>query len=246
MAEIRHLSNAPIREAIIDIQFEPLADIEAVDHFAASFASASDKVSDLWTSTLELKMEPNGVRQSQVGSRIGKRVDLEDGKHVVQFRTAGFTFSRLYPYESWEVMSDKALNFWHRYFEAMKPTVISRVATRYINSIQLPLPIDDFSGYFVYAPEVPSSLPQSISSFFSRVVIADPATSDVTNVTQMLEGLSPDQSSLTVLLDIDATYPQPLPTSDASQITTILNRLRDTKNKAFFGFLEEKALEPYL
>ncbi|WP_081054585.1 TIGR04255 family protein [Burkholderia vietnamiensis] len=245
MAEIRHLANAPIREAIIDIQFVPDVAIEAVDSFAANFASANDRVSDLWSSTLELQVESTGVRQSQVGARVGKRIDLYDGKHIVQLRTSGFTFSRLPPYERWEVMSEHALGIWQKYLEAMKPTGISRLATRFINSIEIALPITDFGDFLEYPPEVPDSLPQGVMSFINRVTFAAPSA-DFTTVTQMLEGMSPDQKSVTILLDIDAAHSAPTPITDLLQAAPILNRLRDTKNKAFFGFLKDKALEPYL
>ena len=246
MAKTQHLANAPIREAIFDIQFVSAVAIEAVDSFAAEFASADDKVTDLWTSTLELKVETTGVRHSQVGARVGKRVDLADGKHIVQFRSAGVTFSRLHPYDSWEVTSEKALNVWHRYFEVVKPSGISRVAARFINSIEISLPITDFSDYLTYAPDVPSSLPQTISNFLSRVEIVDPSNNDVTNVTQTLEGWTADAKGLKVLLDIDAAHLAPSPILEIQQLPTILKRLRETKNNTFFGFLKEKALEPYL
>ncbi|MFM0089270.1 TIGR04255 family protein [Paraburkholderia sediminicola] len=246
MAQHRYLSNAPIREAIIDIQFLPVVGIESVDRFAAAFASQEQgKMTDVWTATLELKIEPTGMRPSQTGSRVGRRVDLADGKHVVQFRTSGFTFSRLHPYESWEVMSEKALGIWEGYFEAMKPSSIARVATRFINAITLPLPIADYSNYLTYAPDVPDTLPQTIAGFLNQVQIVDAGNSDITVVTQTTEAWTPDQKGLVVLLDIDASHTPGSQIEDLSQVSVILNRLRDTKNKAFFGFLEEPALEPY-
>ena len=104
----------------------------------------------------------------------------------------------------------------------------------------------DFSDYLTYAPDVPSSLPQSISNFLSRVEIVDPSNNDVTNVTQTLEGWTTDGKGLRVLLDIDAAHSPQSPILELQQLTAILSRLRDTKNNTFFGFLKEKALEPYL
>jgi uncharacterized protein (TIGR04255 family) len=110
MAKIRHLARAPIREAIIDLQFQPQASLESVDAFAATFASSGDRVTDLWASTIELKVEAGGVHHAQTGSRIGKRIDLGDGKHVVQLHRSGITFSRLPTYESWELMSSSVIS----------------------------------------------------------------------------------------------------------------------------------------
>ncbi|WP_080465501.1 TIGR04255 family protein [Burkholderia cenocepacia] len=246
MAEIRHLSDAPIREAIIDIQFGPEVAFETIDSFATDFASSDDKISDIWTSTLQVKVEPTGVRQSQVGARVGKRIDMDEGKHVVQFRTTGFTFSRLRPYDRWEVMSEDALGIWKKYHDAIKPAAITRLATRFINAIEISLPIVDFADFLIYPPEVPNSLPQGVMSFLNRVAFSDPGTPDVTTVTQMLEGLSPDQKNVTILLDIDAACIAPPTDTDIRQIALTLGRLRETKNKAFFGYLKESALERYL
>lgn len=245
MAKIRHLARAPIREAIIDLQFQPQVSLEAVDRFAADVASNGDKVTDLWASTIELKVEAGGIRHAQTGSRIGKRIDLEDGKHVVQLHRSGVTFSRLPSYESWELISASAQQVWSRYFALVQPAEVVRIAVRFINALRVPMPLSDFDEYLTYAPQLPPDLPQSLSGFLNRVVINDQANGDFAVVTQMLEGETADRTGLNVLIDIDVSHPCQLATTDEQQITTILNRLRDTKNKAFFGFLEEKILEQY-
>ncbi|MGN4072152.1 TIGR04255 family protein [Burkholderia gladioli] len=244
MAEIRHLSNAPIREAVIDIQFQPAASIEAVDRFAADFARSDDKVSDLWTATLQVNSQTNGA--SQVGTRIGKRIVIDEGVHIVQFRTTGFTFSRLPPYDRWEVMSADALRIWERYFAVVKPASLTRLATRFINAIDLPLPVMDFGDFLTYPPEVPDGLPQVIADYLHRVSFCAPGATDITTITQALEGLTADQKCVCVLLDIDAAHTPSPQVLDIGQVALILDRLRDTKNKAFYGSLKEKALEPYL
>jgi uncharacterized protein (TIGR04255 family) len=127
----------------------------------------------------------------------------------------------------------------------VQPAEVVRIAVRFINALRVPMPLSDFDEYLTHAPQLPPTLPQSLSGFLNRVVINDQANGDFAMVTQMLEGETPDHTGLNVLLDIDVSHPCQLATTDEQEITTILNRLRDTKNKAFFGFLEEKILEQY-
>ena len=76
----------------------------------------------------------------------------------------GFTFSRLKPYETWENLRDEAYRLWQKYREITSPEII-RVALRYINKLEFPLPIKNFSDYLTAAPIVPAELPQGVSSF---------------------------------------------------------------------------------
>ncbi|KUZ69217.1 hypothetical protein WI38_15385 [Burkholderia ubonensis] len=77
------------------------------------------------------------------------------------------------------------------------------------------------------------------------MVLADEATNDVAIITQLLEGETSDRSGLNVLLDIDVSHACKIDGRDIGEISSVMNRLRDFKNGAFFGFLEENILEQY-
>lgn len=246
MAMQRHLSQAPIREAVIDIQFQASTTPTEVADFAEGFAAGRGQLSDLWAANVELKAGADGIHQTHTGIHIGKRLNFQDGKHVAQFRTNGFTFSRLPPYETWELMSASAADVWTSYLEAIRPQSISRLGVRFINSLRLPLPVVSFDDYLVSAPQVPAELPQSVRGFFSRVQIVDATNADVAVVTQMLEGEEPGGAAINVLFDIDVFHSCDLRLIDGGTINSVLGRLRNFKNKTFFGYLREKTLEPYV
>ena len=44
-----------------------------------------------------------------------------DEKEVLQFGIGGYTFSRLSPYQSWEMHFPKAMKYWERYLDVVKP-----------------------------------------------------------------------------------------------------------------------------
>lgn len=246
MAKPRHLSRAPIREALIDIQFAPAANLESVAAFAQEAAGVEGSISDLWETKLDLTIGSDGTQHSNTGTCVGKRIDFPGSKHVVQLRTTGFTFSRLPPYETWEAMSEHALDIGFRYLAAVRPEHVVRLAVRYINTLQIPLPVTAFEEYLTCPPQIPSELPQGLTSFLSRVVIAAPESGDVGVVTQVLEGMTPEGNALSILLDIDASHLCKLNGLQTDKVRAVLDRLRAFKNDAFFGFLEEKAVEQYV
>lgn len=246
MAKPRHLTHAPIREAVIDIQFQAATNQQDVASFAQQYADGRGRLHDLWAASLEVRVGASGIEQARTGTQIGKRLDFDDGQHVAQFRVNGFAFSRLAPYETWESMNESASGAWAEYSSAIQPREVNRIALRYINSLCIPLPVDAVESYLPYGPRLPPELPQVISGFLSRVQINDVVTGDFTVVTQMAESVTPDGAGLNVLFDIDVSHPCSLAWGGDDQISEVLSRLRELKNKAFFGFLEEKTLEPYI
>lgn len=243
MATRRHLDRAPIQEALIDIRFEPPVVSTLVDSMAGEFAKPNGTVHDLWETTFELRggSEPQTTQTTQTGVRAGKRIDF--GKNVVQLRTTGFTFSRLAPYQDWEAMSLDAANLWQRYLKAAGEVAIIRLAVRYINVLNLQLPMGDFKEFLNSPPAVPEPLPQAVSSFMTRVVSVDQASNDHAAVTQVFEGLSPGSQEFKLILDIDVFHPCSFGGLDFTQISTVLARLRDLKNDVFFEYLTDKSLE---
>lgn len=245
MAKRRHLSRAPIREAAIDIQFQTAANLDDIACFAKKFAEGKGRLSDVWNAAFELR--PDGPQPIQTRTHTGIRLDLDDGKHVVQFRVGRFTYSRLPPYDTWETMSAGASEIWREYAAIMRPQVVSRVAVRYINALSVPLPIKDLDDYLTCGPQVPPGLPQTLGGFLNRLQIDDAGNGDSAVVTQLLQGRAEDGSGvLDILFDIDAIHSCQFKPDECEQIFSALNRLRDLKNRIFFGFLEEKTLEPYI
>jgi len=70
-------------------------------------------------------------------------------KKIVQARIDGYTFNKLKPYESWDSFRTEARKLWNIYFQITKPVRITRIALRYINRIEIPLPMNDFKEYVI-------------------------------------------------------------------------------------------------
>lgn len=246
MARHRQLANAPVREALIDLQFEAPVDIELIDRFVSSLPSAYGQKQDLWEALFGL----SGDGQATTGrsSAVGRRLDSADGRFVVQGRVAGLTVSRLNPYGTWAELRGEASDLWSRFCQCAPDVTVARIAVRYINEIKLALPFGDFSEFFVCPPRVPPGLPEAISGFLTRVVVPDEGSQCVSVVTQALDGRPTEGDgppSITVILDVEVSRGALRLPGPSHDIWTSLDVLRDQKNKMFFAHLTEKALEMY-
>jgi uncharacterized protein (TIGR04255 family) len=241
----RHLSRAPIHEALIDIQFQPVGSVDLAPIAAELASGRNATVGEVWTTLLEFRVGPDadGKTIQSSGGPAGKRIDFPDEHQVVQLRANGFSFSQLQPYSTWEEMNASAIDTWLRFSAVMRPTTLSRVAVRYINKLALPLPLRSFDDYLEAAPQVPRELPQGLQSFLSRVVI--PRGEDVAIVTQAFDGAPPPANAVSVLLDIDVFCLKDRPAADVGDLQSVLGRLRQFKNDVFFEQVTEATLEMY-
>ena len=248
MAEYKHLSKAPINEALIDIRVG--LPREPVTHEA--FQKLEAKIGDTYPSalpiqTMRIEFFPGNPPTEKKETKFeGFRFTSSNQLQVVQATPDAFTFSRLRPYETWENLQAEAQKCWSVYNEVFRPQVITRVATRFINALEIPLPFTDFSEYLNGPPNVPSGLPQAIAGFFTRVVFPDLQTGATAIITQSLESVV-GSTSLKVLLDIDVILERSFDTQDNQQEAwTTIGKLRDLKNKIFFESVTEKSLRPYI
>ncbi len=248
MAQHRHLTRAPLREALIDLQFEPRVSLDAIDRFVGAISGSFGRKADLWEAFFGLNTDVGGAATHSTHTIAGRRLESLDAPYVLQCRLSGFTLSRLSPYGEWIDLRMEAKRLWERFLEHVGEVVIRRVAVRYINEIRLPLPLGDFSEYLTCPPQVPGPLPQAVTGFLSRVIIPDDSMNCVSVVTQAFEG-SPVQDPtgmfLTIILDIDVFRMTALVRSQGEELWQALDVLRDQKNRMFFEHITEKAARIY-
>ena len=233
-----NLTRAPIHEALIDFQVElpPDTGIETLAKIEKRVSAGYPTVKTRIKSEGRVHFRPEGRLEFDPTSDRpdGKIFISEDEKQVFQARLDGFTFSRLRPYQ-------KCL--WEVYVEVVKPKQITRVATRFINHLELPLPLRDFSDYLTAAPAVPPRIPQEMISFFSRVFITESSIEANAVITQAVEG-EPNPQTVAVVLDVDVFREVRFEPSDPV-VWWLLDRFREVKNRIFFESITENCVEMY-
>ncbi|TKS60232.1 MAG: TIGR04255 family protein [Nitrospira sp.] len=247
MARERHLAKAPITEALIDIRVKLPLDKQDPTYIKVFnqemqklFPGQFPQEKELRDVQMMFEIGPP-PRQETKSSHVGYRYDSEDGKRVIQTKLDSFTFSWLKPYENWEVLRRNAYTMWQVYRDLMKPEAITRIATRFINQIEIPGPLIDFDDYLTAAPVIPKALPQAYSSFLTRMAIPDEKNQVMIIITQAFQqGVNPKMISVVIDIDVfmEKLFENQTESWDTMAWDTI-DSLRAIKNRVFFESITE-------
>jgi uncharacterized protein (TIGR04255 family) len=239
--------NAPITEALLDIRVELSKDInletleEFHDHNDIKERFPVKKRRESFKSGVKVSPEGQISTLPAIGVPDGYLFQSPIAKKIVQARIDGFTFNKLKPYESWNAFRSEARKLWDIYFQITNPVRISRIALRYINRIEVPLPIKDFKEYVLTAPEIAPKLPQALNHFFMRLEIPNPDIHAIALITQTMENPTENQR-LPLILDIDVFSKTGFINSD-DEMWEEFEKLRTFKNDIFNNSITEKTKE---
>lgn len=238
------LKKAPITEGLIDIRVKlsPELDVRQIDSIYEPIKSEYPQKQEQRLSQVQVEQKPDENIVKSLSKINGYRYTSSDKKRIIQARLDGFTFSRLHPYATWEELRSEAHRLWLLYQKVTSPHLITRVALRYINNLNIPMPIRDFGDYLTAPPLVPEGLPQGVSSFLTRVVIHEPSVGANAIIIQALEQVSTDVAP--VILDIDVFKLQPEGVEE-KEAWDIIEKLRHFKNQIFFESITDKLKEMY-
>lgn len=244
MATYPHLNNAPISEALIDIRVPLLKEKTLED-----LSQFHDHISGDYPERRERKFVEGAFSlgkgaasfEGKPGRLVGYHCFSRDRLQVVQARLDGFTFNRLKPYQDWDHLVGQARPLWDLYRRVAEPERVLRVAVRYINKLELPLPFEDFRKWLRTVPEVSDSLGCPLAGYAMTLNAVFPEESASALIQQrIVPGDYRDR--IPIVFDIDAfRQVEFLPNDDA--LWECLAVLRGVKNKVFFGSLTTEALE---
>jgi len=236
MAEQRHLNNAPIREAIIDFR------VKLPSEFRVSeFLSLKEQIGDRFPKFNERRLF-KGEFKIAPGKPVSTTTE-EQGLHgyffiTDEFRIDGFTFSRLTPYTCWEEIFNEAKGLWKLYVDAANPQSVVRIAVRYINQLDIPLPLTDFSTFLTAPPNIPDSLSCVISGFLTKITTDFPELDIKANIIQALEK-SKEANHISLILDIDVYKSQDF-SPDSQDMWSFFEQFHELKNRIFFQSITEE------
>jgi uncharacterized protein (TIGR04255 family) len=236
-----HLPNAPIKEAVVDIQVMepwPVADL-----YNGPIAGFKEPV-DMFVAEFHIQHEQGEVKHGTSRAHGGYRYESEDGRFIVQIRQQGLVVSRLAPYSYWSELISVAQRVWEMSF-ALGGAPIGRLAVRYINVLTVPFPETDvinFDQYLNNAPRIPTALNQGLKNFLTRLVIETSVVPEGTAIiNQTFEQNEADTLSLILDIDVFRAFDATAPTGEA--MWQFLELLRNEKNKIFFNTMTSEALE---
>jgi len=245
MASNRHYPNAPITEALIDIRvtYPHGITLEKLKGFAVEIREQypNENSRDVVQGKIDLS-GPNLQTQSS-RTTVGYIFHSADRRQAVQARLDGFTFSRFAPYQDWNHLVDETKRLWKVFVALLEPTIVIRVAVRYVNQISLPLSggTISFERYLSTFPMIGTEEDVPLEQFFLRLVMPQ---NDLPAQLILTEALLPQQgASLGVILDIDLFRENLSLDVRSGEIWDILERFRERKNKYFELSITDAARE---
>lgn len=118
---------------------------------------------------------------------------------------------------------------------------VTRVAVRYINRFDLPLPVKDLKDYFRTAPEVSPDLPQALAGFFMQLTIPHLDIKSVLLLSETIVG-STEPGSVGVILDFDLYRIEDIP-EEEDHLWQLFDDLRVRRNAIFEACITDQARE---
>jgi len=242
MQASKDYSHAPITEAVIDIQVKLPPEVK-LDNLAQVYSSIQAEYPQCEGVLL---FQGEIVAGASVGatasqSPIGYRASRNDQKQILQLRLDAFAFSRLAPYDCWENFRDEAKRLWNIYQSLTNPEALVRLALRYINRLDIPLPIGDLKEYLRTFPEVSADLPQELSGYFMQLQIPQENLGTMLVINQAIVP-PPTPDFVSIILDLDLFREGDIPSNEI-ELWHILEQMHEQKNIAFESCITERTRE---
>ena len=245
VAEPLHLTKAPIVEALISIDFSPLSP-EVVARFPLvleQLAPRYHQPKPLYQTTVQFHAQgTEPPKQDTLLGAIG--FASEDGYYQVQLRPNSFLFSRLAPYESWDVFTVEAKAVWAVFQKIAVTLSPVSVGLRYVNKVSFPAdqPIERFLRLY---PTVPNSLKggtQFVNKCHIRVEMAveDPEGWLIAQV-----AILPPETEGVMTFAVDNDFRFGVAGAASEKLWALLDRARKQKNQYFVHFITPELLETY-
>ena len=233
-------SKAPIKEAVFDIRVGSLTNcnIDQLEliHDAIKEKYPNKRKAINFSAKLEIKDEKQ-ILNEESSNILGFIYSNTDNTRQVQFRLDGFTYNLISPYTDWSDFSSEAFRLFEIYKTNFKPNNIIRIALRYINRIELPLPFNDFSEFILNMPPIPNCLPQSFNHFFMQINVPCGKVDTSVVLTETIEPIS--NNRLPFILDIDVFKLGQI--NDSTEILkSEFEELRTIKNSIFEETITQK------
>lgn len=238
---------APITEALLDIR------VELNQSFSlSSLELLHERISDRFPEKQQRMAFQTSIKLAPEGPTSATPTSQPDGylfrssatNKIAQARIDGFTFNKLRPYQDWQRFREEAQELWNLYYDCAHPLRITRLALRYINRIDLPLPFNTFKDYILTLPEVAPELPQALAGFFMQLSIPNPEKEATAIINETIEGVTSNQK-LPLIFDIDV-FREVRFADNKPEIWSIFDQLREFKNDIFFSSITEKTRELFI
>jgi len=196
--------NPPVVEALCEFQFIPTRTWDMTipgliyEKVKSKFPHRQQQIG------IGLQFRPTERGVEQKVEHAAPRVQLyaKDKTSLIQIGPDRLAVNQLSPYPTWARFKPKIFYSLQAYQKVAVPKGFKRIGLRYINKIKIPAKTIDMSDYFKIYPAIPDNLPQTHSTFISRVEIPYMDERDRMLLTLASEATEV-KDTLLLVLDID-------------------------------------------
>jgi uncharacterized protein (TIGR04255 family) len=229
----------PIVEALISIQVQPGKDV-ADNYLEKIYKKLEPNYPNkenflLKTAAVDVQNE----QTSFITREAGLKLSSPDKKYVIQIKKTELTFSILNEYHGWDDLCRNTKAIWKDFIEQVKPLHTTRVATRFINRIDIPALRFEPRDYFNVYPHTFDGI--DLSGFFMQLQIPQQPEGGLAILHQAAS--PPVKAGYTsILLDMDIFDFKNFP-PDSDDLWKRMDILRAQKNVLFENCITDKTRE---
>jgi uncharacterized protein (TIGR04255 family) len=243
-ARERHLSRAPITEAVIEIRVELTRRLGTADFdtLRQTFEAEFETVVEQREIEALLRFDVGtGPDQQAIDQGVRRLLFRSDTRNDILIVGEGrFAYVKLRPYSSFERIRSRAQELWTRYSEVVPVEHATRLGLRYINQFGIPAhrSFTDFLTVPVQSPE--TVLTDNVTKEFSQLDLTDRLVGISARFVRVVESLN---GTAEVIIDTDAFREGRLPFG--ANVWERFEELRQMKNRMFFGSITETAAQEW-
>lgn len=249
MSKVRHLTRAPITEAVINFQ------VDASEHWRPT--EVRSELSAQWPEFPEIQeIRPVQFKFTTVEGTIRQpEISFPPSEEgfmflspaiVIQARRDGYAFIQRGSYIDWQHLQSGALAYWHNYQTVLRPPILHGINVRFVNRLEFALEEFRLSKYFTIPPGTPVGLDWKFHGFLQHVVYAPPNSPCAVAVITSPAFVTEPTRSVAFALDIDVMLKEPFSSLEGRSMESVLSEMHDLKNQAFFNLLTEEAIKHYI
>ena len=235
----------PITEAVIELRFETSVSQDAMEKFVRDVKERYPSAEEKYEVAVELKIaaaskEPVSTLEKKL---VGYKLTGSEDTDLILFDTDRIANIRLAPYCGWGIFWEKTEKNFGDLKKRLGYRKIVRMATRYVNRIDIPKlgkEVINSNDYLLIEPEIPSVI-KTIHNFKTQFVAPIPEVEGKVTVNAATVQ-SPLIDHVSLLLDIDLFKDQNVPQKD-NEVWELFSHLHRQKNKIFEAFITDKARE---
>lgn len=236
-----HLEKAPIIQAILEIRIKTktgvsIQSLERMqDEIKEDFPIKNKRYKGIIRFTEPERENIQGSTQQD-----GYVLKSNDNLRTIMAVVDQFDYMQATAYNRWEEFIGEAKQLWEKYKTTITSTFeIKRLSVRYINKIDIELPIADIAEYFKTYPVISPDMPQSLEHYYLRCTI--PLKDENVRVHVVHTIGETENNKCPFFFDIDVLWTPPEKIEE-KKIWEQFDRLRLIKNQTFRESLTPKTL----